>query len=75
MDNNCYDKTINSSEDLLDLLDTLFREPAPFWNQFYTDRNRGLPFFIEFPDENLVSYFHNGFLKEGKVLELECGNG
>jgi SAM-dependent methyltransferase len=75
MDNNCHDKMINSSEDLLNLLDTLFREPASFWNQFYTDRNRGLPFFIEFPDENLVSYFHNGCLKKGKVLELGCGNG
>jgi SAM-dependent methyltransferase len=70
-----HPKIINSNEDLLKMLDTMFMEPAPFWNGFFSERAREIPFFVEFPDENLVSYFNRGLLKKGKVLEFGCGNG
>ena len=66
---------IHSYEDLLEMLDSLLREPTQFWNDFYSDRNKGVPFFINSPDENLVSYFEDDLIKPGKVLELGCGPG
>ncbi|MFB5089813.1 class I SAM-dependent methyltransferase, partial [Psychrobacillus sp. PGGUH221] len=42
---------------------------------FYSDRERGVPFFANFPDENLVSYFEKSLFIPGKVLELGCGPG
>ncbi|MDQ0272843.1 class I SAM-dependent methyltransferase [Cytobacillus purgationiresistens] len=68
-------ESINNYEDLLEMLDALLREPAPFWNEFYTDRDKGVPFFSNKPDENLVSYFEKEWLRPGKVLELGCGPG
>ncbi len=66
---------IHCHADLLRMLDGMLREPAPFWERFYADRDRGVPFFTECPDENLVSYFERGILKPGRVLEFGCGNG
>jgi SAM-dependent methyltransferase len=70
MKENIYDY-----DDLLEMLDSFFRDPKPFWDQFYSDRNKNIPFFAECPDENLVSYFENGVFSSGKVLELGCGPG
>lgn len=68
-------ETINSQEDILLMLDSLLREPAPFWDDFYSDREKGAPFFVNKPDENLADYFEKGLLAPGKVLELGCGPG
>lgn len=68
-------ENIYNYEDVLEMLDSLLREPTPFWDEFYTNRNKGIPFFINAPDENLVHYFENHLLKPGKVLELGCGPG
>jgi hypothetical protein len=37
-------------EDLLKMLDSLLREPTQFWNSFYSDRDKGVPFFANSPD-------------------------
>lgn len=66
---------ICTNDDVLEMLDSLLREPAPFWEYFYSDRNKGIPFFTNKPDENLHSYFERDLLKQGKVLELGCGPG
>ncbi|MYL49846.1 methyltransferase domain-containing protein [Halobacillus litoralis] len=66
---------IRNYEDVLDMLDSLLREPAEFWNGFYNDREKGVPFFENIPDENLVGYFKNGWLRPRRVLELGCGPG
>ncbi|RDI36434.1 class I SAM-dependent methyltransferase [Falsibacillus pallidus] len=66
---------IYSHSDVLKMLDSLLREPAPFWNEFYTNREKNIPFFANIPDENLVSYFDSGLLTPGKVLELGAGPG
>lgn len=66
---------ISSYEDLLFMLDSLLREPTQFWDDFYTNREKGVPFFINKPDENLVTYFERDLVHPGKVLELGCGPG
>ncbi|MEB1808990.1 MAG: class I SAM-dependent methyltransferase [Bacillaceae bacterium] len=68
-------ETIYDYEELLNMLDSLLREPTQFWDNFYSDRAKGVPFFENIPDENLVSYFNNGVFTKGKVLELGCGAG
>ncbi|WP_456276385.1 class I SAM-dependent methyltransferase [Bacillus sp. AK128] len=69
------EETIYNEEDILNMLDSLLREPTQFWNQFYADRNKGVPFFANVPDENVVSYFEKNLFKKGRVLELGCGPG
>lgn len=68
-------ETIRSHEDLLDMLDSLLREPTGFWNEFYANRAKGIPFFVNKPDENLVNYFNKGVFQPGNVLELGSGPG
>lgn len=69
------EKTILNYEDLLDMLDDILREPKDFWEEFYEDRTKDIPFFkVEGPDENLVEYFNKG-LTVKKVLELGSGPG
>ena len=68
-------ETIRSNEDLLHMLDSLLREPAGFWNEFYSNREKRIPFFVNKPDENLVGYFNEGIIKPGNVLELGSGPG
>lgn len=68
-------ETLYDYEDLLEMLDSLLREPTEFWNNFYSDRNKDVPFFTDSPDENLVGYFENNVFKPGKVLELGSGPG
>ncbi|MBD7985744.1 class I SAM-dependent methyltransferase [Sporosarcina sp. Sa2YVA2] len=68
--------TINDNEDLLLMLDALLREPTSFWDDFYSNREKGIPFFVNKPDENLASYFNNVLSgTSGKALELGCGPG
>lgn len=68
-------ETIKNINELLNMLDSLMRAPAPFWNKFYDDRTKSIPFFVNYPDENLVSYIDSGILCLGKMLELGCGPG
>ena len=46
-----------------------------WWNGFFSDRAKPCPFFVEWPDENLVEWFDKGILAPGRVLELGCGHG
>ncbi|KMK76637.1 class I SAM-dependent methyltransferase [Alkalihalobacillus pseudalcaliphilus] len=68
-------EAIYSYDDVLKMLDSLLREPTEFWDDFYSKRNKGVPFFTESPDENLVDYFEKAIFNPGKVLELGCGPG
>ncbi|WP_019913156.1 class I SAM-dependent methyltransferase [Paenibacillus sp. HW567] len=68
-------ESIHSVEDILNMLDSFFREEGQWWDKFYSDRNKGIPFFVTAPDENLVQYFHQGRILTGRVLELGCGAG
>jgi SAM-dependent methyltransferase len=46
-----------------------------WWDEFFADRSKSVPFFTEWPDENLAEWFSSGQLGPGRVLELGCGNG
>ncbi|UCN14715.1 methyltransferase domain-containing protein [Cellulomonas iranensis] len=80
-------RSIQSVDDVLALLDHLFDERADrwserggtdFWDRFYADRHRPVPFFRAVPDESLVAWHADGRLPLGpgtRVLELGCGPG
>jgi hypothetical protein len=74
---------IRDVEDVLRLLDGLFEAGddrwtaeagAQWWDGFYGDRDKPIPFFANRPDENLVEYLDRGLLSKhpGRVLELGC---
>ncbi|MFF0741219.1 class I SAM-dependent methyltransferase [Streptomyces sp. NPDC004111] len=75
---------IRTVDDVFGLLDGLFAKEADrwtedasgWWDGFYTDRDRPVPFFAAKPDENLVSYLDRGLLApRGRALDLGCGPG
>ncbi|MEV6959546.1 class I SAM-dependent methyltransferase [Streptomyces sp. NPDC051207] len=78
------DRHIRTVDDVLTLLDDLFapdadrwtgRGGADWWDGFYTDRSRQVPFFVAKPDESLASWIDRGLLGPGRALDLGCGPG
>ncbi|MFI0906638.1 class I SAM-dependent methyltransferase [Streptomyces sioyaensis] len=77
------DRNIRTIEDVLTLLDGLFAPEADrwtaggasWWDGFYADRAKPVPFFVAKPDENLVSCLDRGLLTPGRALDLGCGPG
>ncbi|MHB9864169.1 class I SAM-dependent methyltransferase [Streptomyces sp. YIM S03343] len=77
------DRHIRTVEDVLTLLDGLFAPDAhrwsadagDWWDRFYADRERPVPFFAAKPDESLVAYGERGLLRPGRALDLGCGPG
>ncbi|MGZ9929062.1 class I SAM-dependent methyltransferase [Streptomyces sp. NC-S4] len=77
------DRNIRTVEDVLKLLDGLFApeadrwtdDGASWWDGFYADRSKAVPFFVPKPDENLVSYLDRGLIAPGRALDLGCGPG
>ncbi|GGV17559.1 methyltransferase [Streptomyces litmocidini] len=78
------DRHIRTIDDVLALLDDLFSPGADrwteggaaWWDGFYADRDKPVPFFVAEPDENLVSYVERGLLPAGgRALDLGCGPG
>ena len=37
-------ETLRTQEDILKMLDSLLRPAEPFWNEFYTNREKDVPF-------------------------------
>ncbi|MEV6973583.1 class I SAM-dependent methyltransferase [Kitasatospora sp. NPDC093806] len=77
-------RSIRTTEDVLALLDGLFRpeadrwtdRAADWWDGFYADRSSGRPFFVPKPDENLAAHLDGGLLAPGaRALDLGCGAG
>ncbi|HYQ74210.1 class I SAM-dependent methyltransferase [Cellulomonas sp.] len=80
-------RSVHTVDDVLALMDLLFAERADrwtdrggadFWDRFYADRDRPVPFFRWAPDESLVAWAADGRLPLGpgtRVLELGCGPG
>ncbi|MGB8945489.1 MAG: methyltransferase domain-containing protein [Streptomyces sp.] len=76
-------RNIRSVDDVLKLMDDLFApeadrwtaDAASWWDGFYTDRSRPVPFFVAKPDENLASYVERGLVTTGRALDLGCGPG
>lgn len=78
------DRNIRTVDDVLRLLDGLF-EPevdrwtadagSSWWDSFYADRSKPVPFFVAKPDENLVSYLDRSLITSGRALDVGCGPG
>ncbi|NEC10434.1 class I SAM-dependent methyltransferase [Streptomyces sp. SID7909] len=80
------DRTVRTVEDVLALLDGLFVSESgsdhlaagdgkDFWDRFYADRSRPVPFFPAKPDESLAGYLERGLIAPGRALDLGCGAG
>ncbi|MDX6311717.1 MAG: hypothetical protein QOF84_6255 [Streptomyces sp.] len=77
------DRNVRSLDDVLGLLDGLFAPEADrwtvgaasWWDGFYADPSKPVPFFVAKPDENLVSYLDRGLITGGRALDLGCGPG
>ncbi|MET9778767.1 class I SAM-dependent methyltransferase [Streptomyces sp. NPDC006367] len=80
------DRTVRTVDDVLTLLDGFFAagsgtgrlatgDGKDFWDRFYSDRTRPVPFFAAKPDENLAAYLDRGLIAPGRVLDLGCGAG
>lgn len=67
---------VQSENDLLHLLDDLLASVRDeWWNQFYSNRAKPCPFFVDSPDESLVEWVEGGQIRPGRALDLGCGNG
>ncbi|GGP45466.1 class I SAM-dependent methyltransferase [Streptomyces melanogenes] len=77
------DRNIRTIDDVLKLMDGLFAPEADrwtigaatWWDEFYADHTKPVPFFVAKPDENLVSYLDRGLIAPGRALDLGCGPG
>lgn len=79
-------RTIRTVEDVFAMLDAMFGTEADrwsdrgssWWDEFYDDRSRGVPFFRPDPDESLVAWHRKGLLEVpagGRALDIGCGPG
>nr|WP_078883992.1 class I SAM-dependent methyltransferase [Streptomyces sp. NRRL S-340] len=76
-------RDIRTVDDVLRLLDGLFAPDADrwsdgaagWWDGFYADRTRPVPFFAARPDENLVEWLDSGLIDGRRALDLGCGPG
>ncbi|MEV5078012.1 class I SAM-dependent methyltransferase [Streptomyces sp. NPDC056159] len=77
------ERDVRTVDDVLVLLDGLFAPDADrwtggaagWWDGFYTDRTRPVPFFADKPDENLVEWLERGLIGGRRALDLGCGPG
>jgi cyclopropane fatty-acyl-phospholipid synthase-like methyltransferase len=70
---NAY-KSLSASE--LAHFDALFADRQhEWWNSFYANRAKPIPFFGTAPDENLHEWLENGTIARGAALDIGCGNG
>ncbi|MER5479172.1 class I SAM-dependent methyltransferase [Streptomyces sp. NPDC002734] len=79
-------RSVRTTDDVLRLMDALFAPGADrwtdggahWWDRFYADRSRGVPFFAADPDESLASWLDRGLVTRGargRALDLGCGPG
>lgn len=69
-------EVIKTKNDILVMLDDLLeKRDDEWWNKFYVNKDKKVPFFNNIPDENLSSYFNRNLLKGERALDIGCGNG
>jgi hypothetical protein len=65
------DRFIYTMDDVLNLLDALLVDRSgQWWDEFFADRSKPCPFFVDWPDENLVAWFGEGLLAPGRLHTL-----
>lgn len=77
-------RSMRSVDDLLNLMDGLFARESvrwtddagsAWWDRFYADRTKAVPFFADKPDENLARWVRDGVLAPTRVLDVGSGPG
>jgi SAM-dependent methyltransferase len=58
-----------------ELDDLLAGRQNTWWNEFYANRARPVPFFGPEPDESLSTWVNERVIPPGKAVDLGCGNG
>ena len=67
---------IRSENDVYQMLDDLLQKrDADWWDTFYADTTKPVPFFRSIPDENLHSYILQNIFIRGRILDIGCGMG
>lgn len=57
-------------------LDAVFKDrQGEWWDTFYADRGKPVPFFVGSPDESLCKWVDGNMIPRGRALDLGCGNG
>ena len=70
------DDIVKTDADMKILRDKLMNSRnGAWWDGFYTDKGRDIPFFVSVPDENLKQYVESGQIQPGDALDIGCGNG
>lgn len=70
------EEIVVSTDDVLDMLDSLFEQrDGQWWDDFYADKGKLVPFFKDAPDEALVSGVLSEQASGGRALDVGCGNG
>jgi len=70
------EEIVKTDEEMKFLLDKFMNSrPREWWDSFYSNKDRNIPFYISAPDENLIQYIETGEIKTGKALDIGCGNG
>lgn len=76
MSSNIDSEIIKTEIDILNMLDNLLENrDKEWWNNFYSDKAKPIPFLKIIPDEKIITYFNKGFLSIGKALDISCGKG
>lgn len=67
---------IMSVDDTLNMLDGLLEKwDQDWWNEFYSDKEKPIPFFVNIPDVNLVSAVKGIEKSNCRAIDIGCGNG
>lgn len=67
---------IKSADDIYTMLDEIVKKwDSGWWDRFYADRDKTVPFFRCIPDENLHAYVRDRKFRPGKILDIGCGTG
>ena len=67
---------LKSQDDIYIMLDEIVKKwDSGWWDRFYSDLNRPVPFFRCIPDENLDEYVRDKIFRPGKILDIGCGMG
>ncbi len=67
---------VRDLEGVFALLDALMAPTdGAWWDGFYADRSREIPFFVDKPDEHLAEAIEQGVVQPGRALDLGCGPG
>ncbi len=70
------DETIVTNNDVLNMLDDILKKrDSEWWDNFYSNRTRPVPFFNNSVDECLIDSFNREIFNIGTALDIGCGNG